>query len=97
MSEFNQIVKKHFSKLKFFTLAITRAHGENHPEVFEVRKLFKSINKKVKKSKPDKPNLDEEFVQLRKVTNNYLIPGDACDVYKSTYKMLEDVDKAYQA
>ena len=97
MSIFNQAVKKHFTKLKFFTIAITRAHGDNHPEVFEVRKLFKAINKKIKKSKADKPNLDEEFIQLRKVTDNYLIPDDACEAYKSTYQMLEEVDKAYQA
>lgn len=62
-----------------------------------MRKLFKAINKKIKKSKADKPNLDEEFNQLRKVTDNYLIPGDACEAYKSTYQMLEEVDKAYQA
>lgn len=97
MTIFNQTVKQHFPKLKLFTLAITRAHGDNHPEVFEVRKLFKVINKKTKKAKKNKPDLDGEFVELRKVTNNYQIPGDACEAYKATYTMLKEVDEAYRA
>lgn len=96
METFNHVAKKYFPKLKFFTLAITRAHGQNHPEVFEVRDLFKMINKKNKKAKKTKPDLDAEFTQLRKVTNNYAIPGDACEAYTAVYKMLSEVDEAYQ-
>lgn len=51
MTQFNETVKQNFPKLKLFTLAITRAHGKNHAEVFEVRDLFKTMNKKVKQAK----------------------------------------------
>lgn len=95
MTNYNEVIKKYFTKLKFFTLAITRAHGKNHPEVFEVRALFKEISKKSKMTKLKKPDLDAEFAQLRKVTNNYTIPGDACPTYTSVYTMLSEIDIAY--
>jgi len=96
MTTFNQAVKNYFPKLKFFTLAITRAHGQNHPEVFEVRDLFKTMNKKTRKAKKSKPNLDTEFVRLREITNHYTIPSDACEAYTAVYTMLSEVDEAYQ-
>lgn len=34
------------------------------------------MNAKVKEAGTDKPNLDAEFTQLRKITENYTIPKD---------------------
>ena len=68
MSEqtFNEVITNHFEKLDLYTTAITRAHGKNHPEAFEVRELFEKISKKVKDAGTNKPDLDAEFAQLRK-------------------------------
>jgi iron-sulfur cluster repair protein YtfE (RIC family) len=93
----NEAVEDYFSKLDLFTSALTRAHGKNHPEAFEVRHLFKAMNAKVKGASPNKPNLDTEFTRLRKVTDNYTIPGDVCETYAGAYNMLSEADKAYQA
>ncbi|OCA89333.1 hypothetical protein A8F94_23555 [Bacillus sp. FJAT-27225] len=60
--------------MDLYTIAITRAHGKNHPEVFEVRALFEGINEKVKEAGASNPSLDAEFTQLRKITDNYMIP-----------------------
>ena len=99
MSEqtFNEVITNHFEKLDLYTTAITRAHGKNHPEAFEVRELFEKLSKKVKDTGANKPDLDVEFAQLRKITNNYAIPGDVCETYAGTYEMLSEVDKAYQS
>lgn len=99
MSEqtFNEVITNHFEKLDLYTTAITRAHGKNHPEAFEVRELFEKLSKKVKDAGANKPDLDVEFAQLRKITDNYAIPGDLCETYAGTYEMLSEVDKAYQA
>ncbi|SHG14393.1 iron-sulfur cluster repair di-iron protein, ric [Ornithinibacillus halophilus] len=94
---FNELVIKHFEKLDLYTTAITRAHGKSHPEAFEVRELFETINEKVKESGDNKPDLITEFVQLRKITENYTIPEDVCETYASTFNMLGEVDKAYHA
>jgi iron-sulfur cluster repair protein YtfE (RIC family) len=94
---FNEIVENYFEKLDLYTTAITRAHGKNHPEAFEVRELFETLNTKVKEAGTSKPNLDAEFAQLRKVTDNYTIPGDVCETYAGTYNMLSEADEAYRS
>jgi len=97
MSTFNEAKKRNFMKLKLFMPIVERVHGENHPEFYDVRKLFNEINVKSKKAKSKKPELDNEFKQLRKITDNYTVPSDACESYKAVYNMLAEVDKAYQA
>ena len=94
---FNEVVEENFSKLDLYTNAITRAHGKNHPEAFEVRELFEAMNAKVKETGTNKPDLDAEFTQLRNVTDNYTIPGDVCETYAGTYNMLSEADKLYHA
>ncbi len=94
---FNELLTSYHEKLDLFTTAITRAHGESHPEAFKVRELYEAISARVKNGGSDKPDLDAEFAELRKVTNNYTIPGDVCETYAATYNMLAEVDKAYQA
>lgn len=94
---FNELVKNNFEKLDLYTTAITRAHGKSHPETFKVREVFESINGKMNEKGASSPNLSAEFAQLREVTDNYKIPGDVCETYASTYNMLGELDKAYQA
>ncbi len=64
ITRFNEVVEDYFSKLDLYTSAITRAHGKNHPEAFEVRELFEGMNAKVKEAGTNKPNLDAEFTQV---------------------------------
>lgn len=93
---FDDVVTNHFEKLDLYTTAITRAHGQNHPEAFEVRELFESISGKLKDAGKNTPDLNTELAQLRIVTDNYTIPGDVCDTFAGTYRMLSELDKAYQ-
>lgn len=97
MLTFNTVVNDYFPKLDFYTLPLTRAHGKNHPEVFEVHELFQSMNTKVQEDHSDKANLDKEFSELRKVTNDYALPADACETYEAVYSMLSEADTAYYA
>ena len=97
MLTFNEAKKRNFIKLRLFVPIVERVHGENHPEFSDVRKLFNEINIKTKKAKSEKLELDNEFNQLREITDNYTVPGDACESYKAVYNMLAEVDKAYQA
>lgn len=94
---FNEVLEETFETLDLYTTAITRAHGKNHPEAFEVRKLFEVMNEKVKEAGIDKLNLDEEFIQLRNVTDHYTVPKDVCETYAGTYEMLAALDKSYHA
>lgn len=94
---FNEIAKNYADDLDLYTTAITRAHGKSHPEAFEVRELYEGIQEKVTETDTDKPNLDEEFTQLRNITDNYTIPGDVCETYAAVYNMLAELDEAYHA
>ena len=94
---FNEVKEKHFKTLVQYVPIVARVHGDNHPEFHEVHKLFELINKKTKEAGSEKPQLNEEFAKLREITNNYTVPADVCESYEAVYKMLAEVDKAYQA
>ncbi|HRY12576.1 MAG TPA: iron-sulfur cluster repair di-iron protein, ric [Syntrophomonadaceae bacterium] len=96
MSTFNEIKKDRFPTLEQYVPIVARVHGEHHPEFHEVRKIFDAINKKIKEAGSERPELSEEFSKLRAITDNYKVPGDACEAYEAVYNMLAEVDKAYQ-
>ncbi len=95
MTTFEQVTTEHLERLEQFTPIVERVHGENHPEFFEVRKLFDQLNDKIQAG--TKTDLTEEFKQLRNVTNNYEVPDDVCESYEAVYQMLADLDQAYTA
>lgn len=64
---------------------VERVHGEHHPELHQVAELYNKL-----KAAPSA----EVFRELRKVTENYAIPEDACPTYAKTYQLLEELDEA---
>lgn len=94
---FKEIIERHFKTLEQYVPIVARVHGGSHPEFHEVRKLFDAINKKTKEARSERPNLDEEFAKLREITDNYTVPADVCESYEAVYKMLAEVDNAYQS
>lgn len=95
-SQFNQVKEKHFKRLEQFVPIVARVHGDHHPEFHKVKELFDLINQKIKAAGAEKPELNEEFVKIREVTGNYQVPGDVCESYEAVYKMLAELDQAYQ-
>ena len=61
---------------------VERVHGDHHPELHEVAKLYSEL-----KQGADVAN------QLREVTGNFTIPTDACPTFAKTYKDLEELLK----
>ncbi|HHT03032.1 MAG TPA: iron-sulfur cluster repair di-iron protein, ric [Bacteroidales bacterium] len=94
---FKQAKENNFKRLEQYVAIVDRVHGANHPEFHDVRKVFETIIKKSKEARVEKPELNEEFSQLRQITDNYKVPGDVCESYEAVYNMLEEVDKAYSA
>ena len=95
MTTFNKVWQKHIKTLEQFVPIVARVHGGHHPEFLEVKKIFDTINSKVKELQ--KPELNNEFKSLREITENYTVPEDVCESYEAVYKMLSEIDKAYQA
>lgn len=95
MAKFNELKERYFDKLVQYVPIVAGVHGGHHPEFHEVHGLFKRIHEKVSETGSSKPDLKDEFLKLRTITDNYKIPGDVCETYEAVYKMLEELDKAY--
>lgn len=95
MMMFNEVKEKYLKILEQYVPIVARVHGGTHPEFHDVHKLFSEINTKIKEAKTEKPELDNEFNQLREVTDNFTVPGDVCESYEAVYNMLAELDKAY--
>jgi len=96
MKKFNEVKEKNMKKLEQYVPVVKRVHGKTHPEIYDVGKLFGEIHKKIEKSGSETPELDSEFKELRKVTDNYTIPSDTCESYEAVYNMLSELDQAYK-
>ena len=94
---FNEAKAENLQTLKQYVPIVARVHGQNHPEFYEVHKLFDELSRKIKEAGSGAPELNEEFKKLREVTSNYTVPGDVCESYEAVYNMLAKLDKAYQA
>ncbi|MCZ8466532.1 iron-sulfur cluster repair di-iron protein, ric [Streptococcus uberis] len=81
------LLRQNEDKLELYTKAITKAHGKNHPEVFEVSRLYETIKAKVDKG----DDFTAEIAQLKDITNDFAIPDDVCATFEETYKLLKKV------
>lgn len=96
MKKFNEALEQNLGRLEQYVPVVARVHGGSHPEFHDVKKVFDEVSVKIKNAESEKPNLDNEFKELRKITDNYTVPNDVCESYEAVYNMLEAVDKAYQ-
>ncbi|NLC66456.1 MAG: iron-sulfur cluster repair di-iron protein, ric [Clostridium sp.] len=95
MTQFNEVKEKHIEKLELYVPVVARVHGDAHPEFHKVHEVYNEIIKKIKKAGTEKPDLNHEFKELRKITDNYTIPKDTCESYEAVYNMLSELDSAY--
>lgn len=96
MKKFNKAVEENLERLEQYVPVVAKVHGGSHPEFHDVKRVFDKLSEKIKNSASEKPSLDNEFKELRKITDNYRVPADTCESYEGVYKMLEEIDKAYQ-
>jgi len=96
-STFNDVTETIFPTLEQYVPIVARVHGKNHPEFHKVHQIFNAIIEKAKTADTEKPDLNEEFIKLRAVSNNFAVPDDVCESYEAVYKMLAELDEAYRA
>lgn len=97
MKKFEEIKEKNIKILEQYVPVVERVHGDKHPEFYNVSKLFNQINEKIKDSDLKTLELETEFKELRKVTDDYTVPSDTCESYEAVYNMLSELDKAYNS
>lgn len=79
-------------QLNLFVPVVNKVHGKNHPEFNDVKRNYEVINSKLN---ANNFNLKDEFINFRKITNNYQIPNDVCESYEVVYSMLEKLDNSF--
>lgn len=95
MKTFNEAVAQNLDRLEQYVPVVAKVHGGHHPEIHEVRTLFIEVNKKIRQAEADAPDLEKEFLALRRITEEYTVPGDVCESYEAVYNMLEEIDRWY--
>lgn len=96
-TSFRAVSEKNLETLEQYVPIVAKVHGEHHPEFHKVRKIFDALRQKIKEAGAGKPDLEGEFVALRKITGDYTVPGDTCETYAAVYNKLGEMDKAYHA
>ncbi len=95
MSKFNELQKSYSEKLELYVPVVARVHGNDHPEFHDVHKVYNKINEKIKNAANERPMLEEEFKELRRITDSYTIPEGTCESFEAVYNMLSELDEAY--
>ena len=55
--------------------------------------LLETILKEIEKVEADNTEIEELVKEIRKVTDDYLIPPTSCPTYEDTYERLKDLEK----
>ncbi|NLY29399.1 MAG: iron-sulfur cluster repair di-iron protein, ric [Firmicutes bacterium] len=97
MTTFDQVKERNLERLELYVPVVARVHGGSHPEFHDVRKVFDAISAKIREAGANTPELEDEFNELRQVTDNYTVPTDVCETYEAVYNMLAELDEAYRS
>ncbi|MDN5314928.1 MAG: hypothetical protein PWP10_3678 [Clostridiales bacterium] len=96
-SDFYKANKNVLQTLKQYVPVVDRVHGAAHPEFHDVRALFEAILEKTTTAGSEDLDLNEEFLQLHQITDNYTVPNDVCESYEAVYSMLAEIEESYKA
>lgn len=96
MKKFNEMVEENLVRLGQYVPVVARVHGGSHPEFHDVKRIFDEMGSKINNGGGETPDLEQEFKELRRITDNYTVPGDVCETYEAVYNMLEQLDRSYK-
>lgn len=96
MTNFTEFLNKNREPLQVYTKAITRAHGKNHPEVFEVHRLYTELDQMMANN-GSQADIEVQMAKMKELTHNYHIPSDVCPTFKATYETLAQADQLFHA
>ena len=96
MKKFNEVLDENIKKLDLYVPVVARVHGKEHPEFHEVKRIFDQMREKIEVEEREKIELKDEFEELRKITDDYRVPGDVSDSYEAVYEMLSQLDESYK-
>lgn len=69
---------------------VEKVHGAHHPELTRVRELTQALA-----DTTDDTRIAGYYAELRTVTDNYTVPGDACEGFTSHYRALQESEQTW--
>lgn len=66
---------------------VVRVHGKEHPELSSIMDAYGKFKVSYENGKGE-----EELAEIRKLSNNYTLPSDACEAYTKVYKAFSEID-----
>lgn len=99
--DFLEIVYRLFGKLK--TLLEIHIINEERSLFYQIidyqekpsDELLEEIKKGIEEIESDFDIAEEIFREIRKTTNNYVVPPSSCQTFDKTYKKLEDLEAEF--
>ncbi len=85
-----------FQELNTLLPVVRRVHGEAHPELADVERLFTTLRERLEAG----ASADEAYRlmnQIRGLTKDYTVPADACPAFQKTYAALSKLDDSLRA
>lgn len=126
VSTHHSYLNRALPELSDLTTTILRVHGQNHPDLFRVHKLFhnlkleleqhlikeetllfplikeyengptegllKRISLVVRETEEEHEAAGDILKELRRVTEDYILPADGCATYGKTFKGLQELE-----
>ncbi len=77
--------KEELKEMQFFAQKVSEVHWPEHTEYIEVNNLVKDLENDIDIN-------DETFEELKKLTNNYIIPKGACNAQTKLLTLLQKLD-----
>lgn len=67
---------------------VVRVHGKAHPELSDIQDAYERF-----KVSFEQGNGESELEEIRKLTDNYTLPKDACEAYTKVYDAFKSIDE----
>lgn len=95
--KFLEVSEKNVPVLRQYIPIVNRVHGGHHPEMNEVKELFEGLLSKINEAGGNTKDFEAYFLKLREITDYYKVPEDVCESYEAVYRLLEEMDEAFES
>lgn len=93
MNDYITLFQDNRDTLSLYTKALTRAHGQKHPEVYKVFDIYHAI---LEANEHNLTHLSNLWQEMDQITHHYQVPQDGCPTYRKSYALLADLSHAFK-
>ena len=87
-------IKFAFDELDLLMAKVARVHGDNHPELNDIKNCYENIKKAYEENNVN--IIKDELKKVDELSNNLTLPSDACQAYTRVYKAFGILEEQYK-